>query len=152
MLNLRKISKSVGGRTLFKDASFTVNYSDFIALVGPNGAGKSTLFNIILSRDSADSGEVQRDEWTTLGFLPQEGEAIGGETVLEIATGKAGLLEAIEQKLQELERSGQIECAEYYEAQSKFDALSDPGLEAKSKKCLEVLDTKNLTLTEQPKK
>ena len=62
MLNLRKISKSVGGRTLFKDASFTVNYSDFIALVGPNGAGKSTLFNIILSRDSADSGEVQRDE------------------------------------------------------------------------------------------
>ena len=125
MLNLRKISKSVGGRTLLKDASFTVNYSDFIALVGPNGAGKSTLFNIILSRDSADAGEVQRDEWTTLGFLPQEGEAIGAETVLEIATGKAGLLEAIEQKLQELEGSGQIECAEYYEAQSKFDAFPD---------------------------
>ena len=90
MLNLRKISKSVGGRILFEDASLTINYSDFVALVGPNGAGKSTLFNIILSKDSADTGNVQRDEWTTVGFLPQEGEALGNETVIEIATGKAG--------------------------------------------------------------
>ena len=142
MLNLRKITKSVGGRVLFEDASFTVNYSDFVALVGPNGAGKSTLFNVILSRDTADSGEVQRDEWTTLGFLPQEGEAIGDETVLQIATGQAGTLEKIETKLQELEGSGQIECAEYYEAQAKFDALSDPGLEAKSKKMLRGLGYK----------
>ena len=142
MLNLRKTTKSVGGRVLFEDASFTINYSDFIALVGPNGSGKSTLFNIILSRDSADSGEVQRDEWTTLGFLPQEGEAIGDETVLEIATGQAGTLEEIEKKLQELESIGQIECAEYYQAQAKFDALSDPGLEAKSKKMLRGLGYK----------
>ena len=142
MLNLRKISKSVGGRILFEDASLTINYSDFVALVGPNGAGKSTLFNIILSKDSADTGEVQRDEWTTVGFLPQEGEALGNETVLEIATGKAGALEEIESKLQELEASGQIECAEYYEAQAKFDTLSDPGLEAKSKKMLRGLGYK----------
>ena len=50
MLNLRNISKSVGGRILFEEASLTINYSDFVALVGPNGAGKSTLFNIVLSR------------------------------------------------------------------------------------------------------
>ena len=85
---------------------------------------------------------MQRDEWTTVGFLPQEGEALGNETVLEIATGKAGALEEIESKLQELEASGQIECAEYYEAQAKFDTLSDPGLEAKSKKMLRGLGYK----------
>ena len=108
MLNLRKISKSVGGRILFEDASLTINYSDFVALVGPNGAGKSTLFNIILSNDTADSGEIQRDEWTTVGFLPQEGEALGNETVIEIATGKAGALQDIENKLQSLESNGEI--------------------------------------------
>ena len=139
MLNLRKISKSVGGRILFEDASLTINYSDFVALVGPNGAGKSTLFNIILSNDTADLGEIQRDEWTTVGFLPQEGEALGNETVIEIATGKAGALQDIENKLQRLESNGEIECGEYYEAQAKFDALSDPSLEAKSKKMLRGL-------------
>ena len=64
MLNIRKLTKSVGGRTLFEDASFTVNYSERVALVGPNGAGKSTLFNIILGLDHADKGDVDRDEWT----------------------------------------------------------------------------------------
>ena len=70
MLNIRKLTKSVGGRTLFADADFTVNYADRVALVGPNGAGKSTLFNVILGEDPADSGAINRDEWTTLGFLP----------------------------------------------------------------------------------
>jgi ATP-binding cassette subfamily F protein 3 len=67
---------------------------------------------------------------------------IGDETVLEIATGQAGILEEIEKELQELESIGQIECAEYYQAQAKFDALSDPGLEAKSKKMLRGLGYK----------
>ena len=58
MLNLRKISKSVGGRILFEDASLTINYSDFVALVGPNGAGKSTLFNrLTRSRDALVASE-----------------------------------------------------------------------------------------------
>ena len=36
---------TLGGRTLFEDASFQVNYGDRVALVGPNGAGKTTLFS-----------------------------------------------------------------------------------------------------------
>ena len=102
MLNIRKLAKSVGGRTLFSDADFTVNYADRVALVGPNGAGKSTLFNVILAKDVADSGAVERDEWTTLGFLTQEGEALGEETVIEIATGKAGVIGEIEETLKAL--------------------------------------------------
>ncbi len=139
MLNIRKLTKSVGGRTLFEDASFTVNYADRVALVGPNGAGKSTLFNIILELDSADRGEVQRDEWTTLGFLPQEGEALGEESVLDIATGKAGVLAELDATLKKLEQAGTVDCPEYYQAQAKFDALNDPGMEAKAKKMLRGL-------------
>ena len=59
----------------------TVNYGDRVALVGPNGAGKTTLFSIILKTEEPDAGTVERDEWTMVGYLPQEGEAHGDETV-----------------------------------------------------------------------
>ena len=56
-------------RTLFENASFQVNYGERVALVGPNGAGKTTLFSIILKQKEADSGTIERDEWTTVGYL-----------------------------------------------------------------------------------
>ena len=62
MLNLRKISKSVGGRILFEDASLTINYSDFVALVGPNGAGKSTLIKQISGSVRHDIGSIILDQ------------------------------------------------------------------------------------------
>ncbi len=139
MLNIRNLTKSVGGRTLFEGASFTVNYAERVALVGPNGAGKSTLFNIILEDDTADRGEVERDEWTTLGFLPQESEALGDESVLDVATGRAGVLAELEATLRRLEGEGTVDVPEYYQAQAKYDTLSDPGLEAKAKKMLRGL-------------
>ena len=59
---------------LFENASFQVNYGDRVALVGPNGAGKSTLFSIILKEKEPEAGVVERDEWTMVGYLPQEGD------------------------------------------------------------------------------
>ncbi len=77
MLTLRNVTKAFNNRVLFKDANMTINYGERVALVGPNGAGKSTLFSLILKTDTPDSGEIVRDEWTTLGYLPQESEPIG---------------------------------------------------------------------------
>ena len=71
--------------------SLTLNYGEQVALVGPNGSGKQP-FSLILGDDVADSGEIIRDEWTTVGYLPQEGEALGEETVLEVVTGRAGTI------------------------------------------------------------
>ena len=136
MLTIRNLAKVFGGRTLFEGASMTVNYGDRIALVGPNGAGKTTLFSLILGDQQADEGEIERDEWTTVGFLPQESAALDNETVLEVATGRAGEIEGLEKKLRALEEAGTCECIEYYEAQAKFDSLNDPQFEAKAKKML----------------
>ena len=77
MLTIRDLKMTLGGRTLFENASFQVNYGDRVALVGPNGAGKTTLFSIILKQKEPDAGVVERDEWTMVGYLPQEGEAHG---------------------------------------------------------------------------
>ena len=133
---------SYGGRTLFEDASMQINYGDRVALVGPNGAGKTTLFSIILKDLEPDKGKVERDEWTMVGFLPQESEAVGDETVMDVATGRVGELESREKKFRELEEAGTVDIPEYYEAQGKYDALSDPGIEAKAAKMLSGLGYK----------
>src|ERR1700729_868682 len=103
MLTLRKVSKTFNNRALFKDADMTINYAERVALVGPNGAGKTTLFSLILKTDAPDSGEIARDEWTTVGHLRQEGEPIGNETILDVTTGKAGELDRLEKILQKCE-------------------------------------------------
>src|SRR5690606_13688426 len=106
---------------------------------GPNGAGKSTIFRIVLGQEEADQGTVERDEWTMVGFLPQESEDVGDFSVLEIATGRAGTLDELEKELKAMEDAGQVDSQAYYEAQSKFDALNDPQVEAKAKKMLRGL-------------
>jgi ATP-binding cassette subfamily F protein 3 len=136
MLTIRDLKKSHGGRVLFEDAAMTVNYGERVALVGPNGAGKSTLFNIVLKKEEPDAGTVERDAWTMIGYLPQEAEALGNETALDVATGRAGELPTLEKRLAELEAAGQVDSPEYLEAHAKHEALADPQLEAKAKKML----------------
>jgi ATP-binding cassette subfamily F protein 3 len=128
-----------GGRVLFENASFAVNYGDRVALVGPNGAGKTTLFSIILKRLEPDAGTVVRDEWTMVGHLPQEAEANGDETILDVATGRVDELPRLEKRLHELEKAGDVSSPEYLEAHAKHDALNDAQVETKAKKMLRGL-------------
>jgi len=86
MLTVSQLSKSLGGRVLFEDASLQVNRGDRIALIGPNGAGKTTLFSILLGLDEPDKGEVAIQRGVNVGYLPQESASIRDETVLQLAT------------------------------------------------------------------
>jgi len=142
MLTIRDLKKSVGGRVLFEGAAMQVNYSERVALIGPNGAGKSTLFGIILKQQEADSGSVERDEWTMIGYLPQEAEVHGDETVMDVATGRAGEIPALEKRLHELEKAGTVDGPAYLEAHAKHEALNNPQVEAKAKKMLAGLGYK----------
>ncbi len=139
MLTIRDLKMTLGGRLLFEGASFSVNSGDRVALVGPNGAGKTTLFSIILKRQEPDSGTVARDEWTVVGHLPQEAEAHGDETILDVATGRVDELPLLEKQLHTLESAGDVASAEYLEAHAKHDALSDPHVETKARKMLRGL-------------
>ncbi len=139
MLSIRNLKKSYGGRTLFEEADLQINYGERAALVGPNGAGKSTIFRIILGEEEADLGTVERDEYTMVGFLPQESEDVGEYSVVEIATGRAGTIQDLETTLKRLEDAGTVDVPAYYEAQAKFDALNDPKVEARAKEMLRGL-------------
>jgi len=85
MLTVAGLSKSFGGRELFDDVSLNVMSGDRIAITGPNGAGKSTLIKIILGKEEPDHGSATLIRGTRVGYLPQESEPAGNETVMEIA-------------------------------------------------------------------
>jgi ATP-binding cassette, subfamily F, member 3 len=139
MLSIRDLKMTLGGRVLFENAALQINHGDRVALVGPNGAGKSTLFSIILKQKEPDLGTVERDLWTTVGYLPQEAEACGDETVLDVATGRVEELPRLERRLRDLETAGDVASAEYFEAHAQHDALTDPQVETKAKRMLRGL-------------
>ena len=85
MLTVAGLSKSFGGRELFDDVSLNIMSGDRIAITGPNGAGKSTLIKIILGQEEPDAGSVTLIRGTRIGYLPQESEPAGNETVMEVA-------------------------------------------------------------------
>ena len=85
MLTVAGLSKSFGGRELFDDVSLNILSGDRIAITGPNGAGKSTLIKIILGKEEPDVGTVSFIRGTRVGYLPQESEPAGNETVMEVA-------------------------------------------------------------------
>ena len=62
---------------------------------------------------------------------------MGDETVLDIALGRSGEMPALEKRLHELEKAGDVDSPEYLETHAKHEALSDVQVEAKAKKMLE---------------
>lgn len=142
MITIKNVAKSFGGQPLFSGASLQINSGDRVALVGQNGSGKTTLFSMILRKEEPDSGSIVRDEWSITGHLPQHCETAGDESVLDVATGRAGEIDALSSRLRELEQEGNIHEPEYFEVHSKYDLLNEPSLEARAKKMLRGLGFK----------
>ena len=136
MLIIRKLTKTLGGRTLFEDADMTINWGERVALVGPNGAGKSTLFKMILKEEDADSGSVEVDDYAITGYLAQEAGDPGDETILEIAIGITPELAKAIRIMREGDASGNTDSPDYHSAQDTFDAANGYQLEPKAKKIL----------------
>ncbi|MBN2602974.1 MAG: ABC-F family ATP-binding cassette domain-containing protein [Candidatus Thermoplasmatota archaeon] len=71
ILRVQGISKTLGGRVLFKDVSFDVSDNDCIGIIGPNGCGKTTLFSIILNTMRPDDGNVLYKPNLNMQYLEQ---------------------------------------------------------------------------------
>ncbi|OSZ80033.1 ABC-F family ATPase [Chitinophagaceae bacterium IBVUCB2] len=72
ILNVDKLTKSVDGRLLFKDVTFTVNKGDKIALLSRDPLAVTSFFNIITAETIADSGSYEWGTTVTHAYLPQE--------------------------------------------------------------------------------
>ena len=83
ILALQEVKKSFGTHEVLKSVSFTLQEGERMGLVGVNGSGKSTLMKIIAGQEAADSGTVNMQRGLRIGYLAQQGELTGDETVLE---------------------------------------------------------------------
>jgi len=118
MIELRNLYLRYGEKVIFGDVSQTIGVRDRIGLVGSNGSGKSTLLKLMLAEVEIDRGEMEKPDWVTIGYLPQDGiEARGKTLYAEVETAFDDALElqaqidAADEKLAEMDTSSE----DYYD-------------------------------------
>ena len=95
ILIVSKISKSLGGKPILKNISFSLKQGQILGLLGPNGAGKSTLFNLVVGKIFPDNGEIKLKE-EIINDLPIHKRALKGISLLEQHKGLFGNMTAYE--------------------------------------------------------
>ena len=103
ILSLQEVKKSFGTHEVLKRVSFTLQERDRMGLVGVNGSGKSTLMKIIAGLETADEGTVSMQKGLRIGYLAQQGELTGRETVRQVLEDVFAPLVRMEEELRELE-------------------------------------------------
>ncbi len=118
MIALQNIKLQYGERYLYREVSATIGAKDRIGLVGSNGAGKSTLLKVLIGLEEIDGGKVDKANYVTFGYLPQDGIEMHGRTLFkETETAFADVLglqakvEEAEARLDEMDTSSD----EFYE-------------------------------------
>ncbi len=71
LLRADGISLTRGGRSLWRDLSFTLAGPERVAITGINGAGKSSLLDVLAGTVPADGGTVERARGLRLARLDQ---------------------------------------------------------------------------------
>ncbi len=85
LLQLTDISLTFGGNPVFDNLSLTVQQGDRVALVGRNGSGKSTLMKVMAKLIEPDRGAVVTSAGTSVGYMEQEPDLSGFETLGDFA-------------------------------------------------------------------
>ena len=81
LFEIKQLSKTIGGKQLFRDFNVRVLQGERIAIVGRNGSGKSTLIKILLGFEKPSSGEVRRGE-VRVGYFDQSRSALDDDKSL----------------------------------------------------------------------
>ena len=146
ILQVDKIEKSFGARTLFSAASLQVNAGERYALVGPNGAGKTTLLKIIMGLESADSGTVAYAKDVKVGYLEQESKLASDVSVIDEVMRSAHEIQELGKRAEELQlaiaEAGEKGDApdqllrEYGQVQDRFERLGGYELESNARQIL----------------
>ncbi len=72
MIEVKKLVKRFGMKTVLRGVDFDVQPGEFVALLGPNGAGKTTFLRILASLSRPSLGEIR-----VAGYrLPSEAAAV----------------------------------------------------------------------------
>lgn len=104
MISLDDITVAYGSFVLLDKINFHISETDKIGLVGKNGAGKSTLMKLICGMQLPTSGQIDKPNHISIGYLPQIMEHNRGRSVLEEAMSAFDSEKQMEKEIEELAR------------------------------------------------
>ncbi|MFN2505267.1 MAG: ABC-F family ATP-binding cassette domain-containing protein [Acidimicrobiales bacterium] len=88
----RDVTVAFGERVILDGVSLTISPGVRLGVVAPNGTGKSTLLRALAGLQTLDRGSVALAPPTaTVGYLPQEPERRGGETLRAFLARRTGV-------------------------------------------------------------
>ena len=91
LIAAQKLSKSMGGKLLFKELDLELVNGQCLGLMGSNGSGKTTLLRVLLGELQPDSGTLQRaDPPPRAVFLSQSRVEFPLQTLLRDAISPHG--------------------------------------------------------------
>ena len=85
LLQLSSISLTFGGNPVFDNLDLVVQPGDRVALVGRNGSGKSTLMKVMAGLVEPDAGVRVVPPGVTVGYMEQDPDLSGHETLGDFA-------------------------------------------------------------------
>ena len=85
MISIDDVTVAYGGFVLLDRINFHISETDKIGLVGKNGAGKSTIMKLIMGLQNPTSGQIDKPNHITIGYLPQIMEHHRGRSVIDEA-------------------------------------------------------------------
>jgi ATP-binding cassette subfamily F protein 3 len=145
MIRIESLSKSFPDGDLFNNVNIFIKQGMRLGLVGPNGSGKTTLLRIMLGKDTPDSGSIQVDSSTSIGYLAQDIIVRSNHSILEEVLLAYPEVSQIQNKMLQLSELIAKEpenlnlVNELGEVQNRFEALEGWRLEDKAKKILSGL-------------
>ncbi len=72
VLTVENLSASVDGNVLFKEANFTINKGDKIAILGRDSVAVTAFYQILMGERKPDRGTFKWGITTTQGYLPND--------------------------------------------------------------------------------
>ena len=85
LLEVKNVTKQLGGLTANQDVSFSVDTGQIVGLIGPNGAGKTTLFNCVAGFFAPTAGSIVLADRNIAGLAPEECAKAGVARTFQIA-------------------------------------------------------------------
>ncbi|MBQ9400456.1 MAG: ABC-F family ATP-binding cassette domain-containing protein [Bacteroidales bacterium] len=129
MVSIDDVTVAYGGFVLLDKINFHISETDKIGLVGKNGAGKSTILKIICGEQLPTSGQIDKPNSLSIGYLPQLMEHHRGRTVLEetmTAFDEMASLQAeVERINTELAERTDYESVEYLKLIEELNEVND---------------------------
>jgi len=103
MITINQISHHFGKKTLFSKINTVIGARDRIALVGANGSGKTTLLRMFMGELEPESGSVDKPDYVSIGYLPQDGISVSGNTLFKEAESAFGDVLELKKKIDQAE-------------------------------------------------